>query len=118
MMKRGQYNPRNVIWGSSLERTMRYMKILEEEDLNPRVHYTFSLLNDLLPSGTKRDIRGASYKQLFYICRLAGLTDEEALEDFTYIVNEAGGLDSLQAHHIINRLLETKQNSSTPRSGL
>ena len=90
---------------------MKYMKILEEEDLDPKVHYTISLLNDLLPSGTKRDIRGASYKQLFCICRLAGLTDEKALKDFTHVVNEAGGLDSLQAHHIINGLLERQHET-------
>jgi hypothetical protein len=97
---------RNRILGSSLERTMRYMERLEEEDLDPKVHDVFCLLNDLFPSGGVRDVRGASHKQLSYICALAGITDPESLGTFTRIINEVGGLDSLQAHHIINRLLE------------
>ncbi len=99
---------RNRIVGSSLERTMRYMELIEVKDLDPKVHDVFYLLNDLFPSGTERDVRGASYKQLSYICGLAGITDDESLSTFTHMVNEAGGLDSLQAHHIINRLLSNE----------
>ncbi len=100
-------NPRNVIWGSSLERTMKFMK-LAEEDTNERVRRIFLLLGDALPSGTQRDVRGASFKQPRYICVLAGLTDDASLSDFTRAINEAGGMDSLQAHTLIDKLLKQK----------
>ncbi len=97
-------NPRNMIHKSSLERTIEYLNIIENEDLDERVKNVFLLLGEAFPSGTKRDIRGASYRQLSYICRLAGIRDDDSLRDLTCTINRVGGLDSLQAHVIINKL--------------
>ncbi len=98
-------NPRNMIHNSSLERTMEYLNIIEIEDLDERVRRVFLLLGDALPLGTQRDNRGASFKQLRYICMLAGINDDESLGDFTRVIKRAGGIDSLQAHTIINGLI-------------
>jgi hypothetical protein len=106
-------NPRNAIRGSTLERTMKFME-LADEDMDERVRDVFLLLGSALPSGSERDVRGASFKQLRYICVLAGLTDDASLGDFTRAINEAGGLDSLQAHTMIDKLLEQKVERNSP----
>lgn len=87
---------------------MMYMEILQEENLDSRVRDTLLLMGNALPSGTQRDIRGASFKQLRYICILARIRDDESLSDFTRVIDRAGGMDSLQAHVVITGLQEQK----------
>jgi hypothetical protein len=76
--------------------------LLEEDDLDGRIRYV-ELLGSCLPSGKKCDVRGASFRQVRYIARLAGF-QEAQVREFCRVVNEAGGLDSTQAHHLINEL--------------
>ena len=104
-------NPRVVIHDTDLERTLRYMEVLkEEDDLDKEVKNTLILLNDCWPTGSKRDVRGASFKQLEYICQLAGFDVGQA-QCFCRVVNLAGGLDSLQAHHLITELGAARNRS-------
>ena len=103
-------NPSVVIRDTDLERTLRYMEVLEENDLDEEVKNTLMLLKDCWPTGSKRDVRGASFKQLKYVCLLAGF-DVIQTRQFCHLVNLAGGMDSLQAHCIINELLAAKNRS-------
>jgi hypothetical protein len=65
-------NPR-IIHDNDLERTLRYMEAIKEEyDLDEDVKHTLMLLKDCWPTASKRDIRGASFKQLKFVCQLAG----------------------------------------------
>lgn len=68
------------------------------------------LLKDCWPTGSTRDVRGASFKQLKYVCLLAGFNIDQT-QQFCRVVDLAGGLDSLQAHHLINELLAAKDHS-------
>ena len=97
-------NPRMVIWGTDLERTLTFMELLEDEDdLDEKVRDVISMLGDCFPVGTERDLRGASFKQTRYISLLAGF-DLDQVHEFCRIVTLAGGLDSGQAHHLITKL--------------
>lgn len=98
---------RSVLRRTSLERTMEYMHILEEENLDDRVRELLLLLSDHLPTGTKRDIRGASLRQLGYVCLLADF-DQGLSREFARVVDLGGGLDSGQAHAIITKLKNSK----------
>ena len=87
------------------------MEVLEEEDdLDEEVENTLVLLKDCWPTGSMRTVRGASYKQIKYVCLLAGF-DVDQTRQFCRVVNFAGGMDSLQAHHLINVLLAAKNRS-------
>ncbi len=105
-------NPRLLlIHDTDLERTLRFMEVLEEEDdLDEEVRQVLLMLSDCFPAGTKRDLRGASLKQLKYICILAGF-EEDQVHEFCRIINLAEGMDSLQAHHLITKLEATRNRS-------
>ena len=104
-------SPRVVIHDTGLERTLRYMQALkEEDDLDEEVKNTLMLLKDCWPTDSKRDVRGASFKQLQYVCQLTEF-DVDQTRQFCRVVNIAGGMDSLQAHHLINELLAAKNRS-------
>jgi hypothetical protein len=101
-------NPRVFIQSTDLERTLRYVELLEEEvDLDEDVKNVLAMLGDCLPMGSKRDERGASLKQVKYICLLAGFDGDQARQ-FCRVINLAGGMDSLQAHHLITKLEPTR----------
>jgi hypothetical protein len=104
-------NPRLIIEDTDLERTLKYMEILDDEDdLDEKVKNTLMLLKDCWPTASKRDVRGASFKQLKFVCQLVGF-DVDQTRQFCRVVNLAGGLDSLQAHHFINELLAANDHS-------
>jgi hypothetical protein len=47
-------NPRTIIYATNLERTLKYMELLEEEEhLDEEVRQTLLMLSDCLPAGTK-----------------------------------------------------------------
>ena len=96
-------NPRLLIKDTDLERTLRYMEILEEADLDKKVSNVLLMLGDCFPSGSKRDVRGASLKQVKYITKLAGF-DITQTKQFCRIIREVGGMDSQQAHFLIDAL--------------
>ncbi len=96
-------NPRLLIKDTDLERTLRYMEILEEADLDKKVSNVLLMLGGCFPSGSKRDIRGASLKQVKYITMLAGF-DITQTKQFCRIIREVGGMDSQQAHYLIDAL--------------
>ena len=96
-------NLRMVIWGTDLERTLKYMELLEEQELDDEVHSVLQLLGSCLPEGTRREELGASFKQMGYLSYLAGFDVEQAHE-FCRLIREAGGMDSSQAHHLIKHL--------------
>ncbi|HEY6751137.1 MAG TPA: hypothetical protein VI027_07415 [Rubrobacteraceae bacterium] len=96
-------NPRLLIKDTDLERTLRYMEILEEVDLDKKVSNVLLMLGDCFPSGSTRDVRGASLKQVRYITMLAGF-DIAQTKQFCRIIKEVGGMDSQQAHFLIAAL--------------
>ena len=100
-------NPRMVIRETELERTLRYVELIGERDLDEGVCSVFLLLGDCLLEGSRREDPSSSLRQLMYIIRLARL-DEEQLCQFCSVVDDAGGMDSRQAHHLINGLLERR----------
>jgi hypothetical protein len=100
-------NPRLAIRGTDLERTLRFMEVLQEGDddlLDDEVRNVLMLLGDCWPTGSRREVRGASLKQVRYVALLAGF-DLDQVRGFCRVVNLVGGLDSRQAHHLITRLL-------------
>ena len=100
-------NPRMMIWGTDLQRTLAFMDLLEDEDdLDEKVRAVISMLGNCFPVGTERDLRGASFKQTKYISLLAGF-DLDQVHEFCRLVNLAGGLDSGQGHHLIDKLKGT-----------
>jgi hypothetical protein len=104
-------HPRLIVQDTDLERTLKYMKVLDEEDdLDEEVKNTLMLLKDCWPMGSKRDVRGASFKQLKFVCQLARF-DVDQTRQCCRVVNLAGGMDSLQAHHLINELLDANDRS-------
>jgi hypothetical protein len=104
-------NPRLIIQDTDLERTLKFMEVLDEEDdLDEEVKNTIMLLKDCWPTASKRDVRGASFKQLKFVCQLAGF-DVVQTRQFCRVVNLAGGMDSLQAHHLITELLAARNHS-------
>jgi hypothetical protein len=66
------------------------------------------LLKDCWPTASKMDVRGASFKQLMFVCQLAGF-DVDQTRQYCRVVTLAGGSDSLRAHHLINELLAAKE---------
>jgi hypothetical protein len=88
---------------TDLERTLNLMRLLEGGGSRSRVGRVVSMLGDCFPSGTRRDELGVTYRQMLYLLALAGFDREEALL-FHRAVQAAGGMDSNQAHHLINRL--------------
>ena len=101
-------NPRLVIHDTDIERTFRYMEVLRVEDiLDGEVRDLLMLLMDCWPTGSKRDMRGASLRQVKYICLLAGFDADQA-HQFCSLINDAEGMDSLQAHHLLTELLAAR----------
>jgi hypothetical protein len=95
---------------SDLERTLDLMRLSDEEDLKEKVRRIILMLGNCLPSGNKRDALGTTYRQMLYIVSLAGFDRDEATQ-FCRLVEDAGGLDSNQANHLINELLVSKKRS-------
>lgn len=89
--------------GDHLTRTFRISDFAE--DMNGRGAEVCSLLNDCLPSGSSRDIFGATSKQIAYILTLSDLKGKE-IDDFFDIVSCSGGISSYQAHYVIQKLKE------------
>jgi Fe-S-cluster formation regulator IscX/YfhJ len=103
---------RSVLWGDTLLRTSRYVQMLEEGNLDEDVHRILVLLSNHSPTSNKRDVRGASLRQMGYICTLADF-DEDLTREFARIISMGGGLDSGQAHTIIKKL-KWKRGRSNP----
>lgn len=96
-------NLRMALHSSSLERTMRFLNYIENTNLTEKVYETLLVLGDCMPSGSKRENLGITYRQMLYVIYLAGFDRESSLQ-FCDAVNEVGGMDSQQAHYLINRL--------------
>lgn len=94
-------SPRMSLWGDHLERTFRISDF--SKDMNGRGAEVCSFLNDCLPSGTSRDIIGATSKQVAYILTLSDLKGNE-IDEFFDIVCCSGGLSSYQAHYLIEKI--------------
>ncbi len=89
--------------GSQLERTMRFIRMMEtNEDIPEAVRRLYLMLGDLFPDGNPQEMRAPTDKQLRYISHLAGLTRNEG-EWFTTLARECD-LDMAQAGHIIMKL--------------
>lgn len=95
--------PRLALQGSDLERTLRFMSLLEDRPPEPAVGDVLRILGACLPSGTRKDLLGATYRQVRYVCALAGFSEGETLE-FCRLVEAAGGMDSWQASYLIDVL--------------
>lgn len=103
-------NPRMKIGRSDLERTLDLVRLSSEEDLKEKVRRIILMLSDCFPSGNKRDALGMTYRQMLYIVSLADFDREETTQ-FCRLVEDAGGLDSNQANHLIGELRASKQRS-------
>jgi len=117
MITKNEYedNPRFSIQDTSIERTFRFMEIVEEGyGLDEGVKDVLLLLDDCFPSGGQREVRGASLKQLMYIATLAGFEVEQARE-LCRVFDKAGGMDSGQAHHIITKLKEARRTPTASK---
>lgn len=89
--------------GTNLERTLGMMEVLEEREPQASVRGVLETLGGCLPSGTRKDILGATFKQISYICHLGDFDEEEA-HLFCILVEEVGGMDSWQASYLIDAL--------------
>jgi hypothetical protein len=114
---RSDDNPRLTIRGTDLERTLRFMEVLQDEyDLiiDEKIRNVLMLLGDCWPTGSRREGRGASLKQVRYVALLAGF-DLDQVRGFCRVVNQVGGMDSRQAHHLINELLAARKTRTQER---
>lgn len=92
---------RMALRGDHFERTFRISDF--SNDIGDRAAKVCALLNDCYPSGTHRDMIGATSQQMVFVLTLAGLKERET-ENFFNIITCAGGISSWQAHHLINKL--------------
>jgi hypothetical protein len=104
-------NPRVVIQDTDLERTLRYMEVLEEEDdLREGVKNTLITSKGLLADGIQEG-RAWGILQTVKVHLPTREVDVDQVRQFCHLVNGAGGMDSLQSHYIVNELLVAKNHS-------
>lgn len=103
-------NPRLNLRAGHLERTFNLLEIAE--DMEDEAGDILKLLGECFPTGSQRDARGATSKQLHYIIHLANMKQEEEISRFMRMLFEAGGISVVQASFIIEKLKGVQRRPS------